>query len=540
MALERPQDAVVVEAETGRGWAAGELMRESGALAEAIAGWRPEFASVTQVIEGKALTQSSIEATARRGLGPTAGQRVAFCIPNSAAWVCAFLALQRLGIGAVPLDPSLPMDGGARLAAAQLAGAEWLMEIQPGAQSMAAPVLVRTSVISRKRLQTRRMRPVVVKLTSGSTGKPRQIPCTAGNMLADGSNIISTMGIRRDDVNIAVIPLGHSYGLGNLIMPLLMKGTRLVVAREFVPRQIAQWIAAYGVTVLPAVPAIFRALAGLPETRLAPPLRLAISAGAPLSPAIAAGFREAHGVAVHNFYGSSESGGICYDKTGDAPLVQGVAGTPLNGVRVSLSPAGRVVVESHAVALGRRRLSTARVQADAEVSGREHVASPATPRPTGNEEPEGPPRRYTLPDLGAWTEVGELRILGRSTAVANVGGKKVHPAEVERVLRGLEGVGDCWVGVVGRRSAGDDSADPGSSASDTSASDTRLAAAVETVLTRAELERRLGELLPEWKCPKAWLLREQLPRTTRGKLDTAAISRELGAEAGPGGQSAQL
>ena len=35
---------------------------------------------------------------------------------------------------------------------------------------------------------------------------------------------------------------------------------------------------------------------------------------------------------------------------------------------------------------------------------------------------------------------GELRLTGRATPLANIGGKKVSPLEIERVLRGLEGV----------------------------------------------------------------------------------------------------
>ena len=45
-----------------------------------------------------------------------------------------------------------------------------------------------------------------------------------------------------------------------------------------------------------------------------------ISAGAVLPPAVAQAFFERFGVKIHNFYGSSETGGICYDRTGSASL----------------------------------------------------------------------------------------------------------------------------------------------------------------------------------------------------------------------------
>ena len=43
--------------------------------------------------------------------------------------------------------------------------------------------------------------------------------------------------------------------------------------------------------------------------------------------------------------------------------------------------------------------------------------------------------------------------------------------------------------------------------------------------SRAELERALAARLPAWKLPKAWFIARELPRTSRGKLDLAALRR---------------
>ena len=37
------------------------------------------------------------------------------------------------------------------------------------------------------------------------------------------------MGIRPSDTQIAIIPLSHSYGLGVVLMPLLLQGTAIVL-----------------------------------------------------------------------------------------------------------------------------------------------------------------------------------------------------------------------------------------------------------------------------------------------------------------------
>jgi acyl-coenzyme A synthetase/AMP-(fatty) acid ligase len=285
--------------------------------------------------------------------------------------------------------------------------------------------------------------------------------------VADGQNVIKTMGIRPGDRNLAALPLGHSYGLGNLVMPLILQGTAVVCAGEYVPRQLIEWIGWYGVTVFPGVPALFRVLAALPDGReKLGSLRTAMSAGAPLPAVVAQAFLARYGVKLHNFYGASESGGIAYDRTGSASLTGRSVGRPLDGVKVTVK-AGRITVRSAAVA----------------VRG-------------GSWRPG---------DRGEWNKRGELVLLGRAGQGANIGGKKVHPLEVERVLRSLAGVIDATVWLA--HGNGRDI----------------LAAAVETVHTRADLERALAAQLPAWKWPKSYLIAHELPRTARGKLDLAAI-----------------
>ena len=128
------------------------------------------------------------------------------------------------------------------------------------------------------------------------------------------------MGIEATDVNLGLIPFGHSYGLGNLVLPLLLQGTAIVCGVAALPHAIAETIARWRPTVFPAVPAILRALASaeIPAEQLAS-VRTVISAGAPLAAEVARRFM--HGSArIHSFYGSSETGGIAFDRTGEASL----------------------------------------------------------------------------------------------------------------------------------------------------------------------------------------------------------------------------
>lgn len=414
---------------------------------------------------GETLTRGALTARAGQWAGApvraeiVAGKTVAFAATNGFRWFEVFLALQSTGAAALPLDAALPT--GRRAEAAARLGAHFLLhaddrrlEPLPAPSTGPAPDTC------------------LFKLTSGTTGEARALACTAANMLADGRQICATMRIRPDDRNLGVVPFGHSYGLGNLVLPLILQGTAVVASTEMLPGALAETVARFGVTVLPTVPAILRALAeaDVPPARLGG-LRRVISAGAFLRPETARAFAERFGRRVHNFYGSSETGGICFDADGEATLSGRAVGRPLTGVRVGLD----------AGAGGRVRVSSAAVVA---------------------------PGTHRLADRGEWNAHGELRLLGRAVGgVANIGGKKVDPAEIERLLGALPGVSDAWVSVRSRAGGGEDF----------------LLAAVETVLAPEAVRAALAAQVPAWQMPRRLLTLPELPRNARGKLDRARL-----------------
>jgi len=383
------------------------------------------------------------------------GTRIAFRLPNGMEWVALFLALQNLGLVAIPLDAGLPGQA--------------CLEMAQRLRCRALYLGGKLHVFGQERKDKTKI--CCVKITSGTSGgEPNQVPCRAEHLIADGSNIIQTMGIRPEDRNLAIIPFGHSYGLGNFILPLILQGTALVCAERFVPRQLVDWIKFYRITVFPSVPAIFRALAFLPVQSGLSPLRLAISAGAPLTAEVARTFFQRYRIKIHNFYGSSETGGICYDRRGEATLNGTSVGKPLTGVTVTVHR-GVIKVKSAAVA---KRGGCWRV-----------------------------------PDRGKWNGQGELALVARRGRAINLGGKKVHPSEIEQALRTISGVSDAvvWVAANSPRLF--------------------LQAAVETELPLMEIQRALSIKLPEWKCPKHYIVMAELPRTVRGKVDMTALRRNL-------------
>lgn len=394
-------------------------------------------------------------------LARSTGGCVLFSESNGIRWFDLTLGLLKLGAIPVPLDSAEPVESQKRLAAALRATARW-----DGNQL--APV----ELNNRRPRRYRELEDCLIKLTSGSTGAPRPLLFSHAQVIADATQVMSTMGITRKDLNYALIPFGHSYGLGNLSLPLIIAGVPVVCGASPLPHAIAADFATWSPTVFPSVPAILRALASTEGITLRS-LRLTISAGAPLPVETALAFRERFGQCIHSFYGSSETGGISYDRDGLATL-EGSVGTAMQGVRLSL--------------IGRDRLK---------------VSSPAVIT-AGNRRRQG--------DHGAWVmadrvKIGadqRVRLIGRRGTMVKIAGRRVELTEVAAALRRVPGVEDAWVGVGGEP-------------------EPVLAAAVASRRSIPELRQALSSALPSWKVPKKWLVLTTLPQTERGKTDTRAL-----------------
>lgn len=391
------------------------------------------------------------------------GRAVVFAAPNGIGWFEVFLGLMRAGAVAVPLDAAEPPAAQRRLAE-ELRAAFWWN----GSRLVA---------FARPR-RHRDPSVCLIKLTSGSTGQPRPLPFTARQLLADARQVTSSMGIGPRDLNYALIPLGHSYGLGSLAIPLVAQGVPLVCGAAALPHAIAGDFAQWLPTVFPGVPAVWRALAsaGLEPESLAS-LRLAISAGAPLPPDSAREFFARFGRRLHNFYGSSETGGIAYDRSGDATILGGV-GPAMKGVTVTGLRGGRIRVRSAAVFTHANRLRSGRLGC------------------------------WTPPDLVALDGRGRLTLTGRIGRTVKIAGRRVNLGEIEARLRRLAGIREAWAGI-----------GPGPHPA--------LGAALAADRPASEIRAELLSDTPAWKIPKKWIVLPALPLTGRGKLDTRLLSERL-------------
>ncbi|HYR29690.1 MAG TPA: class I adenylate-forming enzyme family protein, partial [Thermoanaerobaculia bacterium] len=267
--------------------------------------------------------------------GMREGDAVAIQLPNSIDFVAAFLAALKLQLIAVPIDRDAPEHE----VAAILGHFAIKGFVYRGGVSVRA-MYERPNVPAGARL---------IKLTSGSTGQPKGIVTSEANLIADATNICSSMGIAASDLNLGAIPFSHSYGFSNLVTPLILQGTPVVVSNDYLPQSLIELANRYRCTVAPLIPMVFEHLAAVAHGAFET-VRTFISAGAPLPASTSRKFRERFSHDIHSFYGCSECGGITYDRAG-AAVERGTVGAPLDGVELLLDGA-RVAVRSGSVALG--------------------------------------------------------------------------------------------------------------------------------------------------------------------------------------------
>jgi acyl-CoA synthetase (AMP-forming)/AMP-acid ligase II len=132
---------------------------------------------------------------------------------------------------------------------------------------------------------------------------------------------------------------------------------------------------------------------------------------------------------------------------------------------------------------------------------------PSTP-PSARQGRAFAPGEFFTADLGSFATRGQLQLGGPRARVVNVGGRKVYPAEIERVIREVPGVLDVVVSGVARSSVADA---------------LRAVVAADVHVSREDIAAACEQRLARYKVPRSIEIVRELPRTGRGKVDRRGL-----------------
>ncbi|QZZ32199.1 class I adenylate-forming enzyme family protein [Streptomyces sp. ST1015] len=171
----------------------------------------------------------------------------------------------------------------------------------------------------------------LVQFSSGTTGRPKAAGRTAASLRTELARTATLAAMPRAGEQVAVLePVAHSFALIGGVLHALAVGATVVFPRAATDPAFTE--AAARSHVVLGRPRHYTALAAT-GTRL-PLLRLAVSGGDALPEETAGAFARRHGLLIGQAYGTTETGLISADPTGE--YGPGSIGVPLPGVRTRL------------------------------------------------------------------------------------------------------------------------------------------------------------------------------------------------------------
>lgn len=346
--------------------------------------------------------------------------------------------------------------------------------------------------------------------TSGTTGRPKGCVRSAAQEAARARELIATYRLGPDDVHLIACPLAYSAP-GIFLRAARCAGAATVLLSRFAADAWMDAASAARATVAFLVPTQWQRLLALPaplraRERLSS-LRVAITAGAPLAPALRRELVEWLGEGrLWEFYGSSETGTISILAPGEQLDKPDSVGRVAPGVELRLEPVAPADAGADPAS------GAAEAAAEPDPPCQIWVRSPTVMTGYWNpvtgvvDWPGTEDGFLSVGDLGRLDADGALHLTGRMHDTIISGGVNVYPAEVERALAEHAEVATSVVFGLADAEWGQ-----------------RVAALVVRAegssVSAEDLSRHLAERLAPHKRPKqiAFIAPDELPRTPGGK-----------------------
>jgi amino acid adenylation domain-containing protein len=446
-----------------------------------------------------------------RGHGTGRGEVVGVCLPRDHRLPATLLGVWRSGAAYLPLEPELPAerlawlaaDGGVRTVlcgTATLAAAKTVSGTQP--------LVIGASPTSLERLEGRPDHGDVgpgdlayLLYTSGSTGTPKGVAVAQAGLAAFTEAMRHEPGIGPGDRMLAVATLSFDTSCAEIWSALGAGACCVVVERDSAVdgHRLGERIAAHRVNLMNVPPTMLRTLlaagwAGDPGLRV-------WAGGETLDPALARDLLPRVGE-LWNVYGPTEGTVLSAAyrvSTMDDLAVDGTVpiGHPLPGERLYvMDPLGR--------------LAPPRVAGELWIGG----AGPALGYHNRTELTEAAfvpdpfaagGRCYRTGDLVRRRPDGELVFRGRRDHQLKIRGYRVELGEIEAALRDHPLVTHAVVTVRG------------------SGAEAHLIGYVAGPVTESEVAAHLRGRLPEYLVPHRWVVLDALPTMPSGKVDLNAL-----------------
>lgn len=447
---------------------------------------------------------------------------VGLCVERSLDMLIGFLGILKAGGACVPLNPEYPTE---RL--------DYILD------DVQAPVLITQSRLDAHLPETTaqvlcidRDAPRIAKqsgdnfisgalpshlayiiYTSGSTGYPKGVLVERRGMQNHIQSKIMDLGLTEDDRVVQSASQSFDIAVWQLLTALLVGGTTHIVTQDTAstPVSLITYCTDNSITILEVVPSFLSVLLGadLPLGKEPKPfttLRWLVSTGEALPPTLCREwFAQYPNTPLINAYGPTE----CSDRIAHYPLYAPPGSSVLH------LPIGRPLANTQLYILD-TALQPVPIGVTGELYiggtgvGRGYLDHPEETRKRFIANPFGSGRLFKTGDAVRYLPDGNVEFLGRNDRQVKLRGFRIELGEIESVLEQHPAIHRS-VAVVLQRDA----------------DEKRLIAYIvlhkNSHAAMGDIEPWLRGKLPHYMVPSAFVFIDDIPRTSRGKLDYAAL-----------------
>ena len=453
------------------------------------------------------IKSNSIAATLLEHKKDLSEDRVAFLIPSSFEYVATQWAVWRAGGIAVPLCtlhpiPSLRYVIENSEASIIIISQEYRVFLEPLAKELKIRLLIIDDLLNSLSIKLPEVsidRRAMILYTSGTTNLPKGVVTTHRNIQFQTECLVDAWQWDPQDKILNILPLHHIHGIINVLCCALWSGACCEFLQKFDSKRVWEKLTNGQLSLFMAVPTIYFKLIEYWEsssekdksrfTREIKNLRLMVSGSAALPVPVLDKWKEITSHTLLERYGMTEVG-MALSNSYKNERRPGHVGLPLPGVMTRLVDSNGLVVKKTGE------------------PGEIQIKGPNVFKEYWNNS------KATIDSFqGGWFKSGDIavfnngmyKILGRdSVDIIKSGGYKISALEIEDILLRHPKVKECAVVGIPDKKWGE-------------------IVAASIILSDEDIDFRLlkswiKELLPTYKIPRKFIIQDELPKNTLGKV----------------------
>lgn len=443
-------------------------------------------------------------------------ERVVFLVPPSFEYVATQWAVWRAGGIAVPLCtlhplPSLQYVIEDTEATILVVSKEYKDLLSPLTKERNMRLLLVADLMDKPAVDLPEValdRRAMILYTSGTTNLPKGVVTTHSNIQFQIETLVNAWEWEREDHILNILPLHHVHGIINVLSCALWSGACCEFLPKFDAEKVWQKLSGGQLTLFMAVPTIYFKLIAFWDVAIASEkerlsagvkaLRLMVSGSAALPVPVLEKWRTISTHTLLERYGMTEIG-MALSNAYRTERRPGHVGLPLPGVDIRLVDANGKDVKATG--------EPGEIQIKGPNVFKEYWRKP---KATADAYIDG---WFRSGDVAIFND-GMFKILGRdSVDIIKSGGYKISALEIEDVLRRHPKISECAVVGIPDKEWGE-----------------IVGASLITnneAIDFDQIKNWLKELLPAYKIPRKFIIQDELPRNTLGKVTKKVLKEKF-------------